>query len=328
MKVFDFASAASTTVTVPGQYNVTQGVNAGHTFVVNEIGAGTYCNNSTLTEINIPATVTSVKSVAFSGCTMLNKVTFGSEEPVELEDDPFDGVTKNKCAIYVPSNIVKAYRESNSLWDEFIFAVPVVTAKKFVSFCSDVPFTTRQFNGKKWVAPSNIWMYWIDKAKNNSTSITMTATRDFETKVIPAGFGLVIKTTDQGASGYIFMPPVGANEKSDLIADNNRMKGVTVRTQMGDIVDANPDNNYYILTENKFRLVESGFLGAGLAYLELPKSFVSAKTIILEDDVTDGIKLIDGDEQNAGNIYDIQGRKVETATKGIYIVNGKKVVIK
>ena len=124
------------------------------------------------------------------------------------------------------------------------------------------------------------------------------------------------------------MPPVGANEKSDLIADNNRMKGVTVRTQMGDIVDANPDNNYYILTENKFRLVESGFLGAGLAYLELPKSFVSAKTIILEDDVTDGIKLIDGDEQNAGNIYDIQGRKVETATKGIYIVNGKKVVIK
>jgi hypothetical protein len=55
-----------------------------------------------------------------------------------------------------------------------------------------------------------------------------------------------------------------------------------------------------------------------------------AKAIItFEDDVTDGIKLIDGDEQNAnGSIYDIQGRKVENPTKGIYIVNGKKVVIK
>ena len=331
VKVFDFASAATTAVTVPGQYNVTQGVNAGHTFVVNEIGAGTYCCNSTLTEINIPATVTSVKAAAFSGCTALNKVTFENAEPVAVEGDPFAGVTKNKCAIYVPSNIVKAYRESNELWNDFIFAVPVVTAKKFVSFCSDVPFTTRQFNGQKWVAPTTIWMYWIDKAKNNSTSITMTATRDFETKVIPAGFGLVIKTTDQGASGYIFMPLIGANEKSDLIADNNRMKGVTVKTQMGDIVSANPDNYYYILTDNKFRRVTSGNLEAGLAYLEMPKSIMngSAKiSISLEDDVTDGIILINGDEQNASNIYDIQGRKVENATKGIYIVNGKKVVIK
>ena len=327
VKVFDLASAGTTAVTVPGQYNVTQGVNAGHTFVVSEIGAGTYCS-ATMTEVSIPATITVIKDAAFNGCPMLNKVTFVSEVPAAVEGDPFVGVTKNKCAVYVPAKMVKTYRESNELWNDFIFAVPVVTAKKFVSFCSDVPFTTRQFNGKKWVDPTTIRMYWIDKAKNNSSSIIMTPTRDYETKVIPAGFGLVIKATDQGASGYIFMPPVGANEKSDLIADNNRMKGVTVRTQMGDIVDANPDNNYYILTENKFRLVESGFLGAGLAYLELPKSFVSAKTIILEDDVTDGIKLIDGDEQNAGNIYDIQGRKVETATKGIYIINGKKVVIK
>ena len=330
VKVFDFAAAATTAVTVPGQYNVTQGVNAGHTFVVSEIGAGTYCS-PTMTEVSIPATVTTIKDAAFNGCTALNKVTFENAEPVAVEGDPFAGVTKNKCAVYVPSNIVKAYRESNELWNDFIFAVPVVTTKKFVSFTSDVPFTTRQFNGKKWVDPTTIWMYWIDKNKNaTASSIKMTATRDYETKVIPAGFGLVIKTTDQGASGYIFMPPVGAVEKSDLIADNNRMKGVTVKTQMGDIVSANPDNNYYILTNNKFQLVETGNLGAGLAYLEMPKTMGSAKTITLEDDVTDGIVLIDNGQLTMDNddVYDIQGRKVERTSKGIYIVNGKKVVIK
>ena len=126
------------------------------------------------------------------------------------------------------------------------------------------------------------------------------------------------------------MPPVGANEKSDLIADNNRMKGVTVKTQMGDIVSANPDNNYYILTNNKFQLVETGNLGAGLAYLEMPKTMGSAKVITLDDESTDGIILIDNGKfaiEN-DNVYDSQGRKVETLSKGIYIKNGKKFVIK
>ena len=37
---------------------------------------------------------------------------------------------------------------------------------------------------------------------------------------------------------------------------------------------------------------------------------------------------INDDEQNERNIYDIQGRKVENLSKGIYIINGKKVVVK
>ena len=328
VKVFDFASAGTTAVTVPGQYNVTQGVNAGHTFVVSEIGAGTY-SSPTMTEVSIPATVTTIKDAAFNGCSMLNKVTFESEVPAAVVGDPFVGVTKNKCAVYVPAKMVKTYRESNDLWNEFIFASPVSATKKFVSFTSGVPFTTRQFNGKRWVDPVSVWMYWVDKAKNNtSASITMTATRDYETKVIPAGFGLVMKTSSTGGSGYIFMPPVGAVEKSDLIADNNLLKGVLVATQMKDIVDANPENNYYILTNNNFQRVISGNLAAGLAYLELPSNLGSAKVITLDDESTDGIKIIDADEQNAVSIYDIQGRKVETLSKGIYIKNGKKFVVK
>jgi hypothetical protein len=55
----------------------------------------------------------------------------------------------------------------------------------------------------------------------------------------------------------------------------------------------------------------------------------NAKTITLEvDDIANGIMIINGDEQNARNIYDIQGRKVENLSKGIYIINGKKVVVK
>lgn len=325
VKVFDFTPATETSITIPTVWE-----NDGRTFIMNEIGAGTYYNNSTLTEVTIPAGITTIKDAAFAGCSMLNKVTFENAEPVAVEGDPFVGVTKDKCAVYVPAKMVKTYRESNSLWNDFIFASPVSATSKLVSFCSDVPFTTRQFNGKRWVDPVSVWMYWASKAKNNTPgSVTLTATRDYETKVIPAGFGLVMKTSSTGGSGYIFMPPVGANEKSDLIADNNLLKGVTVDTQMADIVNANPENNYYIVTNNSFNRVESGSLLAGQAYLELPKSLGNAKTLMLEvDDIANGIMIINGDEQNARNIYDIQGRKVENLSKGIYIINGKKVVVK
>ncbi len=336
VKVFDFTPVTATEISVPAQLSVTGGVNAGHTFTVSEIGAATYCSNPALKAVNIPAGVTAIKDAAFNGCPMLNKVAFESEMPPVLEGDPFASVNKSMCAVYVPAKTVKAYRESNPIWNEFIFATLVSATKKFESFCSDVPFTTRQFNGTGWSEPGVVWMYWIDKARNNNpTSLTLSPARDRETSTIPAGFGLVMMTTSTGGSGYIFMPPVGVSDKADLIADNNMMKGVLELTQMGSIVEANKDYNYYVLDHpsypNQFIKVTNLQLSAGRAYLEMPKSLGSggAKAIItLEDDVTDGILLVNGDEQNAGNIYDIQGRKVENTTKGIYIVNGKKVVMK
>ena len=329
VKVFDFTPATATSFAVPAVWE-----NDGRTFIMNEIGVGTYYGNSTLTEVTIPTGITTIKNAAFGGCTKLNKITFESAQSPVLDGDPFAGVTKGKCAVYVPAKMVKTYRESNELWNDFIFASPVSASKKFVSFCSDVPFTTRQFNGTKWVSSTTMWMNWINKNKiTDPTTLTLTPTRDLETKLIPAGFGLVMKTSSEGGSGYIFMPPVGASEKADLIADNNMLKGVTVTTQMRDIVQANPDNYYFILTDNMFKRVNSGNLAAGLAYLEMPASLFNgeAKTVItLEDDVTDGIILIDNGKltMENDNIYDIQGRKVENATKGIYIVNGKKVVVK
>lgn len=336
VKVFDFfENATATELSVPSQKVVTSGVNAGRTFTVEEIGAGTY-NCSTLSTINIPAAVKLIDSGAFVNCSILNKVTFEGAEPPAVEGEPFAGVTKNKCAVYVPAKTVKAYRESNELWNDFIFAMPVSATKKFVSFCSDVDFTSRQFNGTKWVDPSAIKMYWANKSKNNDpTYLSLSMTDDKETFTIPAGFGLVMKTSSKGGSGYIFMPPVGASHKAVLIEENNMLKGVTELTQMGPIVEAHPENKYYILDHpnypNTFVRITDLQLSAGRAYLEMPTSLGAseAKIMVTLEDETDGILLINSDEQNAnGSIYDIQGRKVENPTKGIYIVNGKKVVMK
>ena len=53
-----------------------------------------------------------------------------------------------------------------------------------------------------------------------------------------------------------------------------------------------------------------------------------AAPIFSLDNNTTGIKAIDNSQLTIDNVYDLQGRRVAQPTKGLYIVNGKKVVIK
>ena len=68
------------------------------------------------------------------------------------------------------------------------------------------------------------------------------------------------------------------------------------------------------------------------AFLVLTSTEAQAKGFVLEfeDGETTGIETIEDTKQNTedGVYYDLQGRRVENPTRGVYIVNGKKVVIK
>ena len=67
-------------------------------------------------------------------------------------------------------------------------------------------------------------------------------------------------------------------------------------------------------------------LQGGKAYLALEEGQAQALGIRFAGDGSTGIDRLYGDGEVA--IYDLQGRRVEKMEKGIYIVNGKKVVIK
>ena len=68
------------------------------------------------------------------------------------------------------------------------------------------------------------------------------------------------------------------------------------------------------------------------AFLVLTSTEAHAKGFVLEfeDGGTTGIETIEDTKQNTedGVYYDLQGRRVENPTRGVYIVNGKKVIIK
>ena len=89
--------------------------------------------------------------------------------------------------------------------------------------------------------------------------------------------------------------------------------------------------DHYVLDGQNFTWVkDAGTLPANRCWLKIiPPSTTHARTmnIIFEGDVT-GISTVKTATSIDGNFYDLSGRRVTKPTKGLYIVNGKKVVMK
>ena len=77
-----------------------------------------------------------------------------------------------------------------------------------------------------------------------------------------------------------------------------------------------------------YKLAENGTLAANKAYLEY--SGADAREYYLFDETTSISEelRVKSEEIATAPVYDLQGRRVNTPTKGVYIVNGKKTVIR
>jgi hypothetical protein len=88
---------------------------------------------------------------------------------------------------------------------------------------------------------------------------------------------------------------------------------------------------YLVKHTPEFRKTTSGTLAANKAYLEIPAGAgARALSIVFDDEQeTTAIESVAPKAVAKDNIYyDLQGRRVAQPTRGLYIVNGKKVVIK
>lgn len=101
-------------------------------------------------------------------------------------------------------------------------------------------------------------------------------------------------------------------------------------------ITAPKGTNYYVLSSNKLYQVNSDVtVGANKAYVDISQITTSAPelgavTIEFNNNNTTGISAVNDSEfmVNGSDIYNLNGQRVAQPTKGLYIVNGKKVVIK
>ncbi len=128
--------------------------------------------------------------------------------------------------------------------------------------------------------------------------------------------------------------PVAASG-TDYTSSNKLMAGT------GASVNSDGSTNRYVLARNNTtgdihfaRLGSSKEVAVGKAYLELPASVVPAPSLsIFFDDAAGGTTAIDAVKSaepavTDGAYYNLAGQRVTNPTKGLYIVNGRKVVVK
>ena len=131
---------------------------------------------------------------------------------------------------------------------------------------------------------------------------------------IPAGKAVILKSS----TATINLTPATTTQT----LDGNQLQGTTAEM-------TGAAGNIYVLNKGTngvgfYKLRASGTIGANKAYLVGP---TAAREFFLFDEAT-GIEMPTAEDVNADAVfYDLQGRRVQNPTKGLYIVNGKKVFI-
>ena len=188
--------------------------------------------------------------------------------------------------------------------------IPTVEAKiesstGFATFCSSQPLdftgiTTLEAYYAKTVEDGNVYLL-----------------RVYGT--VAANTGLVIK----GATTRIPVVESGDNLVGNLLI------GVTTNTEVKAATD-------YVLTEkNNVAVfaqtgVNAATVSAGHAYLRVSAAKARTRTIGIGGEGTTGIDntFIDNCEQGEMVIYNLGGQRVKNAAKGLFIINGKKKILK
>lgn len=172
-------------------------------------------------------------------------------------------------------------------------------------------------------ATSGATAYYASAASGNTVTLSTT------TATVPAGEGIMVK----GTAGETFTINTAA---SGTAIDGNLLKG---QTTTGNVAGSTAGKYHYVFGFDNTDATKYGFynltaatsIPAGKAYLETTTALAASRiAIVFDDDETTGINAVENmkTEVEDNVYYNLNGQRVMNPGKGLYIVNGKKVIIK
>lgn len=166
---------------------------------------------------------------------------------------------------------------------------------------------------------SGLTAYVISSFNAGEGTLTLTPAT-----TVQAGEGLLLK----GNAGEYVVPrtTTDATYTNYLVGVPNTTSVSPTDGDYTNFILANGSHgiNFYVLSK-------TGNIAAGKAYLQLPTAALNQMSLSKSFSIIDGLTSITNveiEKNNSKIFYDLQGRRVEKPTKGLYIVNGKKVIIK
>lgn len=247
----------------------------------------------------------------------------GQNETYNAIGDNFKGTTYSfgvaHSSIKANSYKITVYVKYNNPWEYYIKVeivnMPVkITSVGYATFSSNYAL---DFSGKDIIPCS---------ATVSNGKITYT-----QQTTVPAGEGVLLKREDgQLAEATAIVPVIEKNQATPF--NENHFVAIPEKTQLAQSTEEGYTN--YILSmvndEIGFYKVNSAgsWVNGGTAYLKVHTGTESARTSFpLVDEAATSIESIHA-SQNDSPIFNLAGQQVAQPTKGLYIVNGKKVIIK
>ena len=275
-----------------------------------------------MTSVSILSSDVEIKSLAFMYCNKLSTVICYSEQVPQTNNLAFLDIESN-ITLYVPAGSVDAYKAAEP-WNKFkeILAVEGIDLSEF----SDDVIKITDAGQSTWCSKYDLDFSGVEGLKAYTAtgydriSGTIWLTRVYQ---VPANEGIFL----MGKAGEYHVP-----HKSTGTYYANLMVGtlqpITLKETDGEYT------NYYLSNGDSgvgfYKVNGSVDLKANRAYLPLLKGTTQAGTrfigIGFEDDGTTNLTpaLSEGERE----WYTLQGQRVAKPGKGLYIRNGKKVVIK
>ena len=267
-----------------------------------------YCSMTSLT-IPSNSSLETIGSFAFNCCSSLPSVTFPASVK-SIGNNAFDG----------SAALTTVTLNSNPFIGESAFySSTAVTMNLTANGPVDGAYWTTFYNKNySFEADANTQMF---KAALSGTTLTLTELATDQ--IVNKNNAVILKST---ASPIVMtLTTDGSNDFT-----GNSLQGVD---NPAGLTAADPSTTYVLNNGSNgvgfYKLTAGKTLGVGKAYLTYPSS--SAPEYFGLDETTGIISIENGKlkiENEADEVYDLQGRRVAQPTKGMYIVNGKKVIIK
>ena len=307
---------------------------------------------------NIRPVSTTINQVVFTGntpATSLSRNYFSLQAPFSEFFRGTAGTGTCQQKIYVKKSKLNGYKTA---WPDYAQAIDYrikgdgtaafAVANRFGTFSRefDVDFGDVDDNGTR--------MFW-NVGKNCPKVIAFTSGEKVGASIIrmqsiyrggdiskdglyvPANTGVVLYAAE-GTQPADFYYRIGEDDQWSYAAANI-LKPVTVNAK--DITATEDGNtNFYVSKGKAFRVSQAQqFKNEGKLTIGLHKAYININvpggaklTLLFDENETTGIEDINVDGNNTPDTnepyYDLSGRRISKPTKGVYIHNGKKVIVK
>ena len=241
-----------------------------------------------------------------------------AETPPVAYDNTFSNYD---AELNVPLSAIVSYK-TTSPWSGFVNIIPLAPPSLTIGSTGCTTFSALcdlDFSNVEGLKAYTATGY-------NSDNGEITLVRIKEAK---AGTGLYVS----GTPGTYTIPIISSTAYNSL----NMFVGVNEETTIS-TTDGIYTNYIYTKPTGKeagfYKVTTDRAIPAGKAYLQIPTAWLNEETtseakavkLMFDDGESTGIDEVNRVESKEEVIYDLQGRRVKNPSKGIYIINGKKVV--